>query len=64
MLYLKEANYEDIEKGVRDKNYYINNPFGFKVTLYNLGYAGKPEKADTALETAKKVFENMEDVVK
>ena len=31
---------------------------------YSVAYAGKPEKADDYLSVAKKVFENLEDVVK
>ena len=43
---------------------YTQNPFGFKVIGYSASYAGKPEKSFSALETAKKVYENIEDVVK
>ena len=57
-------DYENIEKDETDKMNYTQNPFGFKVMTYNANYAGKPEKAYTAMETAKKVFENLEDVVK
>jgi len=56
--------YEDIEKTKEEKMNYTANPFGFKVLEYSLAYAGKPQKADNAMQTAKKVFENLEDVVK
>lgn len=62
--YIEFQNYEDIEKDETDKINYTQNPFGFKVVAYSLSYAGKPEKAYTAIQTAKKVFENLEDVVK
>ena len=62
--YLEFDRYEDIEKDDRDKLNYTSNPFGFKVINYSVAYAGKPEKADDYLTTAKKVFENLEDVVK
>ena len=58
------SNYEDIEKTEREKDSYTNNPFGFKVASYHLGYAGKNEAAYSAMQTAKKVFESIEDVVK
>lgn len=64
IAYIEFDNYEDIEKDDRDKLNYTSNPFGFKVLKYSLAYAGKPEKSDSALATAKKVFERMEDVVK
>ncbi|MBE6467503.1 MAG: hypothetical protein E7004_02810 [Alphaproteobacteria bacterium] len=54
--------YEDLEKTDIEKENYTQNPFGFKVISYQLGYAGKPQKAYTAIETAKKVFESLEDV--
>ena len=57
-------NYEDIEKDETDKIDYTQNPFGFKVVDYSTSYVGKPEKAFSALEVAKKVHENLEDVVK
>ncbi len=57
-------NYEDIEKDETDKMNYTQNPFGFKVIGYSANYAGKPEKSFSALETAKKVHENIEDVMK
>lgn len=57
-------NYENIEKSQTEKMNYTQNPFGFKILSYSLNYAGKPEKAYTAIQTAKKVFENLEDVVK
>lgn len=57
-------NYEDIEKDETDKMDYTQNPFGFKVVDYSASYAGKPEKAFSALEVAKKVHESIEDVVK
>ena len=57
-------NYEDIEKSEVEKINYTQNPFGFKVTAYSVNYAGKPEKAYSAIQTAQKVFENLEDVVK
>ncbi len=62
--YLEFDNYEDIEKDDRDKLNYTSNPFGFKVVSYNVTYAGKPEKSDDYLTTARKIFENKEDVVK
>ena len=62
--YLEFDRYEDIEKDDRDKLNYTSNPFGFKVMSYSVAYAGKPEKADDYLGVAKKVFENLEDVVK
>ena len=62
--YLEFDKYEDIEKTEEEKLDYTTNPFGFKVMQYSLTYAGKPQKSDDALHTAKKVFENLEDVVK
>ena len=62
--YLEFDRYEDIEKDDRDKLNYTSNPFGFKVINYSVAYAGKPEKADDYLTTAKKVFENLEDVIR
>lgn len=64
IAYIEFDNYEDIEKDDRDKLNYTSNPFGFKVMTYSLAYAGKPEKSDNALVTAKKVFERLEDVIK
>lgn len=63
ITYLEFDKYEDIEKDEEEKLNYTTNPFGFKVISYSLAYAGKPEKADSAMETAKKVFEDLEDVV-
>lgn len=57
-------NYEDIEKDETEKMDYTQNPFGFKVSAYSVNYAGKPEKAFSAIQTAIKVHENLEDVVK
>lgn len=62
--YLEFDKYEDLEKTEEEKKNYISNPFGFKVMQYSLSYVGKPEKADTAMEVAKKIFETTEDVVK
>ena len=55
--------YEDIEKTDREKEAYLANPFGFKVTQYSVSYAGSPRKSYTAMETAKRVIENMEDLI-
>lgn len=63
VTYLEFDKYEDIEKDEEEKLNYTTNPFGFKVISYSLAYAGKPEKADSAMVAAKKVFENLEDVV-
>ena len=62
--YVAFKNYEDIEKDEIDKMDYTQNPFGFKVLSYSVNYAGKPEKAFSAIQTAIKVHENLEDVVK
>ena len=62
--YQEFRNYSDIEKTDEEKLNYTINPFGFKVMAYSVAYAGKPEKAYTAIQTAKKVFENLEDVEK
>lgn len=62
--YIEFEKYEDIEKNDKEKQNYTTNPFGFKVISYSLSYAGKPQKADNALQVAKKVFENKEDVIK
>lgn len=62
--YLEFDRYEDIEKDDRDKLNYTSNPFGFKVINYSVAYAGKPEKTDDYLTAAKKVFENLEDVIR
>lgn len=62
--YLEFDKYEDIEKTEEEKKNYTSNPFGFKVMQYSLSYAGKPEKADTAMEVAKKIFKATEDVIK
>ncbi len=64
IAFLAIQNYEDLEKTQTEKINHTQNPFGFKVMSYNLNYAGKPEKAYSAIETAQKVFENLEDVVK
>lgn len=64
IAYIEIDNYEDIEKDDRDKLNYTSNPFGFKVMSYSVAYAGKPQKADDYLTTAKKVFERVEDVIK
>ena len=64
ITYLEFDKYEDIEKDEEEKLNYTSNPFGFKVMSYSLSYKGKPQKADTAIQTAKKIFENLEDVVK
>ena len=64
IVYLEFDKYEDTEKEKREKINYTTNPFGFKVLNYSLAYAGKPEKAFTAQESAKKAFEQIEDVVK
>lgn len=64
IAYLEFDKYEDIEKDQEEKLNYTSNPFGFKVVKYSLAYAGKPEKAETALQTAKKAFGQVEDVVK
>lgn len=63
ITYLEFDKYEDIEKDEEEKLNYTTNPFGFKVMSYSLAYAGKPKKSDSAMLTAKKVFENLEDVV-
>ena len=62
--YLEFDKYENVEKTEEEKKNYTSNPFGFKVMQYSLSYAGKPEKANTAMEIAKKIFEATEDVVK
>lgn len=64
IAYMEFDDYGNIEIDSRDKLYYTSNPFGFKVLNYSLAYAGKPQKADNYLSVAKKVFENLEDVVK
>ena len=64
IMYSAFQDYENIEKNEIDKINYVQNPFGFKVMSYEVSYAGKPEKAYSALQTAKKVHENLEDVVK
>ncbi len=64
IMYSAFQNYEDLEKSEIDKINYVQNPFGFKVMSYEVSYAGKPEKAYSAIQTAKKVHENLEDVVK
>ncbi len=64
IMYMEFDKYGDTETTEEEKLNYTSNPFGFKVMQYSLGYAGKPQKADSAIEVAKKVFENMEDVVK
>ena len=62
--YAELEGYENLEKTEREKQNYTANPFGFTVTDYSLAYAGSPKKSDTAMQTAKKVFENLEDVVR
>jgi hypothetical protein len=64
IVYLEFDKYENLEKTEEEKLNYTSNPFGFKVMKYSLAYAGKPQKAESAMQTAKKVFENLEDVVK
>ena len=64
ITYLEFDKYENLEKTEEEKLNYTLNPFGFKVDSYSLAYAGKPQKAENAMQTAKKVFENLEDVVK
>ncbi len=64
IAYIEFDKYADIENDDRDRLNYTSNPFGFKVLTYSLAYAGKPQKADNYLSVAKKVFENLEDVVK
>ena len=64
IVYLEFDKYENLEKTEEEKLNYTSNPFGFKVVKYSLAYAGKPQKAESAMQTAKKVFENLEDVVK
>ncbi len=64
IAYIEFDKYGDIENDDRDKLNYTSNPFGFKVLNYSLAYAGKPEKSDDAMTTAKKIFEKTEDVVK
>ena len=64
IVYLEFDKYEDTEKEEREKLNYTTNPFGFKVVKYSLAYAGKQEKAFTAQESAKKAFEQIEDVIK
>lgn len=63
IVYLEFDKYEDIEKNEEEKLNYQTNPFGFKVMGYSLAYAGKSEKSEDAMSVAKKVFDNMEDVV-
>lgn len=64
VVYTEMTGYEDLEKTDRQKQNYTANPFGFTVTDYALAYAGTPQKSDTAMQTAKKVFDNLEDVVR
>ncbi len=64
IMYMEFDKYGDTETTEEEKLSYTSNPFGFKVMQYSLGYAGKPQKSDSAMETAKKVFEVLEDVVK
>ncbi|MDD7312799.1 MAG: VirB8/TrbF family protein [bacterium] len=61
--YEELEGYEDIEKTDREKEAYLANPFGFKVTQYSVSYAGSPRKSYTAMEAAKRVIENMEDLI-
>ena len=64
IAYMEFDKYEDVENGEEEKLNYTTNPFGFKVMNYSLAYAGKPEKAYTAQQSAKRSFEQTEDVIK
>lgn len=57
VAYFGVKDYDDIEKNKDERTNYVLNPMGFKVLKYQTSYAGRPQKALTAMETAKKVFE-------
>lgn len=56
VIYIDIKNNPEEEEGVHSYDY-TQNPYGFRVKSYVLGYAGTPQAADHYLDVAKQVVE-------